>query len=239
METPPPQFTSYPRSQYRPSGVRFEALSEAFALFGKNWKPMVIGAIPGSLLVGIFTIASLVVYFQAVFGSNDILGGLARQYAFLFVVQIVEFVAIGGMVHAGLKVVRGEAIEYTDCFKMNGKAFTVLVACILMAICTVGGMMACFLPGLLLNGLFMATIPAIIDQRIGPIAGMVTSWEATKPTMWVALVLSLVNHILLSTGASLAGLGLVVLLPIFAMTICIVYRDTVLVPQETSHITFG
>ncbi len=233
MQTPPPQVVEYPRSNFKPSGVRFDVLSEAFQLFGKNAGIYVVGALPGTILVAIMTVVNFIIAFQNVDPAANPFAGLGLRFGLTVGISLAEIAMIGGLVNAALKQIRGESISVADCFDMRGKFFTILGSAILITLCVFSGTCLCIVPGLLMSGLFMVTIPVIVDRRAGPIEAMAASWGAIKPTMWVALTLALVVQILVSVGGTLIGLGLLVVLPVYAIVMALVYRDTILVHEET------
>ena len=236
MQTPPPNVVEYPRSNFRPSGVRFDVLGEAFQLFGKNPGIYVTGALPGTLLVAAMTVVNLVNAFNNAGNTANPFAGLGLQLGLSVGIYLAEIIMIGGLVNAALKQVRGETISVADCFHMNGKFFTILLAAFLTGLCVFCGAILCIVPGLLMSGLLMATIPHIVDKRSGPIEAMAASWDAIKPTMWIALTLALVVQILVSVGGSLIGLGLLVVLPVYALVQALVYRDTILIQEESRNL---
>jgi len=104
-------------------------------------------------------------------------------------------------------------------------ALPLIGASILIGIGTQIGAMLCIIPGLILAGLWMLTLPLIVDKKMGVIEAMSASFNALKSDMLTATLFYLVLSLVAAIGALLCGVGALFTYPLFPLAIAIVYRD--------------
>jgi uncharacterized membrane protein len=229
----PPQYVSYPRtSSLPPAGrVRFEALSEAFSFFGEKWQAWVVAALP-LVILSVVWVAYYFVSGVGLMGTNP----LTEVAAFMvtmglsLVYGLVLYVYTAGLVAMALKQVRGEEISAADGLLVFKSLPNLLVGVLLSGLAVLVGAMFCIVPGLIINGLLMLTIPLIIDRKLSPVAAMQASWDTVKSDMWTATGLMFVLYLLYSISTNFV-IGVVVGAPIYALGIAIVYRDFFITPE--------
>ena len=95
------------------------------------------------------------------------------------------------------------------------RSWALLIAFVLVHLLEWPAFVFCIFPGICVMTLFVAVAPAIVVERLGPLAGMGRSWRLTKsrfwPTMGVALLTGLLASVLgsiLGTPFSLAALAI-------------------------------
>jgi hypothetical protein len=211
--------------------VRLEVISEAFNLFGQNPTAWIVGSLPLLVLFVIFAAAWFLM------GDPDptnlavafsFLGSLCFFSVFFY---FIYFVLLAGLIQMGVKQVRGEPIKASDALDFGGNFFRVGFAGMLVILLTSVGILLCCIPGFLVSGLLMLTLPLITDRNLGVIEAMQASWDVIKGDLWLAAALMFILWLILSVSSNLCGIGLLVGAPIFALGTALVYRDFFITPE--------
>ncbi|MBL26253.1 MAG: hypothetical protein CMM50_01700 [Rhodospirillaceae bacterium] len=100
------------------------------------------------------------------------------------IVSLLSYVLVAGLVVFHLWHVRGGRVSAFAVLSGFRRPISVIVATILVWIVVVIGSVLFVLPGIWLMVKFMFVPMAIIDQKLGPIAGMKASWRATRALGW-------------------------------------------------------
>ena len=98
------------------------------------------------------------------------------------------------------------------------------------------------LPGFVVYGLLMLTLPLIIDRNMGVIEAMNESWNTLKNDWLNATVFHFVIFVIGYIGIVACGIGLLFTLPLYFLAVASVYRDFYLGrpvegPMEPFHYT--
>jgi hypothetical protein len=202
--------------------ISFDAISDAWPVmisaFGVYAGATVITAITGVLL-GIYIQLFLTYDYQ---GNPELTGpGLLL----LIGAGFIMFILTAGMMRMAINHLRTGRANLGDMFSVIDVFPSLLLAAFLLSIVFTIGCCLCCLPGLLFNGLYLFVIPLIVDQRMGPLNAMKTSWRTVAPQMWMALVFALVLLIIVSAGTSVFYLGLLFALPLSVMSVAVTYRN--------------
>jgi hypothetical protein len=216
--------------------VRFEVIGDAWQKLSANMAPWVLAALVVGILVGAIMGAYYVPVFAASFAAAAAGGGkdtppgldIGGQFIGMVVgtaVQIMQFVFLGGMVKMALNQLRGQPISVGDVFSGFAHFGPLALAGLLYSLGTQLGVLFCIIPGLLLAGLWMLTIPLIVDQNLDAITALTTSLKTLQPQMWMALLLYLVLSIVAGIGWVVCGIGMVVTYPLLPLGLTLVYRD--------------
>jgi hypothetical protein len=132
---------------------------------------------------------------------------------------------LGGMYRMACLQVRGKAITVTDLFGVTDVARELVLGCALYGvICFVAGMF-CVLPAFFAAGVLMFTLPLIVDGRLDALAAVRSSWNALKGQWFTATVFHLVAYLVTGLGACCCGIGLVLTMPLYCLSIAVLYRD--------------
>ncbi len=219
----------------KPALVRFEIIGEAWQKFSANMTPwllailfmlLITGAIMGAFYASVF--ASTFASAMANKGEPSPGGQIGSQLISIVVstaVNILQFVFLGGMVKMAIRQLRGETIAPADIFSGFQQFAPLALAGLLYTLGTQIGMVFCLLPGLLLAGLWMLTVPLIVDQNLDPIAALTASMKALQPQMWMALGLYFVLSLVAGIGALLCGFGMIFTYPLLPIGTALLYRD--------------
>ncbi|MEO6810795.1 MAG: hypothetical protein ABI353_16895 [Isosphaeraceae bacterium] len=207
--------------------VRFGAIGDAWELLLKHLGTWILTVILLILCQGAI---------NAVFGPSfvSIRGGrpalhavkLAPGQLFQSILSIaVNGFFLGGMVRMAAKQIRGLPIRALDLFEVVDVLPQLLLASFLVSLATLVGLSICIVPGLILAGLLMFTIPLVVDGRMEATAAFGQSIRALQGQWLSATFFHMVAGLAAVLGFLLCGVGVVVTAPLYALSITVLYRD--------------
>jgi len=161
---------------------------------------------------------------------GQIIGGIASQ----IIQWIVSSGLGGGAYYMGIKHIRGEAVSIGDLFSKIHLTPRIMGASLLMGLAIAAGMIFLIIPGLIVAGLLMLTIPLIVDKDMGAVEALGESWNALKHDWMIAPVYLFALAIVSALGALALGIGVIFTYPIFFLGTASVYRDFFLAPRDRS-----
>lgn len=220
-----------------PAEVNFDVITKAWEILKPNMGVWVIAFL---IYLGItFTISFIIGLITG--GSQTVqipTGGVPGQFPaspatpnlpVLILSNLIQFVIgqflLSGIYRMAIQQVRGRAPQLGAMFSVGDVLPSVLGAAILTTLATFAGVLFCIVPGLLLSGLFMFTIPLIVDRKLGAIDAMATSFNTLKSQMWMALAFALVIGLLSGAGILLCCVGIFVTAPLGILSLATLYRD--------------
>jgi hypothetical protein len=190
---------------------------------------MLVGAVTGSAARPTFTPSA-----GGVPGAVPVLP--TPNYPVMIVAQLIQFVVsqflIGGLYRMAINQVRSGQLNLGDMFSVTDVLPALLGAAILTGLATVIGFLLCIIPGLLLTGLLMFTIPLVVDARLGATEAMSASWNALKDQMLMAVLFLIVIGLLAGAGVLLCFVGVLVTGPLAILALALLYRDFFPQPQR-------
>jgi len=217
-----PQQPYAPAPQQPRGTVSLDVIGEAWKLVSANmgiW----IGATVVYLLVQI-VMSGLQRATQST-GPN----GLPQSTPMSFLLSIVGiFVTqffIAGLMTMALSTIRNGRAEFSQLTSGGAVLLPLVGAFILNAIIIGIGLVLCIVPGIIAMAGFMLITPIIVDKRAGAFGALGESWNAIKPHLGSALLLGIVLVLIVFASMIPCGLGLLVSLPLFQVSIALVYRD--------------
>ena len=223
-----------------------EWLSEAFSLFGQQWQPWV-GQGLVCLLIGYApSFLGMIAYMAIIFGSGlatasssappsstaftSMLAAMGALYGGIFLSLFPLVYLWCGMSRSAAMQLRGEPIRTRDVFSAGDVYLPALGSTLVVGVLYMVGLAFCILPGLLVLGLFSFVHPLVVEKRMGVMDALRTSWEVTKPQMWMYLLWHLLLIILASIGSYACYIGAAATLPIYVLAMMISYRDVIGLP---------
>ena len=221
--------------------IRFDTIGEAWRWLGQQRWPwagaMVILIV---IVVGVMFGANLV-FTGNLMGPNygpgfpqpsagQILGGFASQ----IIQWIVSSGLMGGAYFMAIKHIRGEAVSIGDLFSKFHLTPRIMGATFLMGLATFGGMILLIIPGFIVMGLLMLTVPLIVDKDMGAVEALRASWNALKHDWMIAPVYLLALSIASVLGVLALGIGVIFTYPLYFLGTASVYRDFFLAPRDRS-----
>jgi uncharacterized membrane protein len=219
----------------RPALVRFEIISEAWQKFSANMTPWLLATlfmllITGSIMGAFYTSVFASSFAAGMANKGELPPGsqIGSQLIGIVVgtaVSILQFVFLGGLVKMAIRQLRGETIAPADVFSGFQQFAPLALGGLLYSLGTQIGSLFCILPGLILAGLWLLTVPLIVDQNLDPIAALTASMKALQPQMWMALGLYFVLYLVGGIGALLCGIGAIFTYPLIPIGTALLYRD--------------
>ncbi|SIO60783.1 hypothetical protein SAMN05444166_6521 [Singulisphaera sp. GP187] len=224
-----PQFDAANARDYRQPVVRFSAIGEAWTLVQAEWFTWALTMLV--VLAGNSLVSKLA---DSLFhlGHNGGLVGfrwpMPREEMAVQVVlaALINGFFVGGMFRMACRQIRGMRIQVSDLFSVVDVLNELAMGAILCAVIVALVSFVCFvIPGLILHGLFMFTIPLIVDGRLTAIAAIQRSWNALKSQWLLATLFHAVTSFLSGIGTCFFCIGILLTGPIYVLSIAILYRD--------------
>jgi uncharacterized membrane protein len=131
-----------------------------------------------------------------------------------------------------IKQVRGQVISIGDVFDFGDVALQVIFASILTGIMLVIGFVLCFLPGFVVAGLVLFTLPLVVDKQMGAVEAISTSINTLKSQWLTATTFSIVVGFLYAAGILVCGVGIFVSAPVAILSIAVLYRNFFIGPSS-------
>ncbi len=204
-----------------------------------------------TLLLGVLTISFQVVSaIVSAFAGNVVMNGgeIVLTIAILLGSWIVSLWGVTGMVRGSWIALEGRKPEFSDFIRWDGRAAgRVFLRWIALGICFAVIGAVCVLAGFGLGQLneLLIIIPAVVaivlftylsvNQKFlpyvamleekGPIESIQRGRSAVDPSWWWVVLLLMVDSIIISIGALLCGVGLLVAAPVVACITTAAYRQ--------------
>jgi HEAT repeat protein len=207
--------------------IRFEAIGEAWRLLWRDIGVWIVAAlfvafgsaavhfalfllsIPISIMVGAFLPGEL--SFIAAFGSSAVSFGISGVF-------------IGGMYRMALHQVDGDSMGLKDLLPGSDVVLTLALASLLATVAAYAGFMCLVIPGWIISGILMFTMPLVVDARLKAVDALSLSWKTLKDQWLPATVFALVLWTVQLVGLLFCGLGSLVTLPLSVLSHSILYR---------------
>lgn len=219
---------AFPHGGYAPPpAVRFDAISEAWSLFRQNtgiWIAAVLLVVVVNAIVGV----AVQLPFQGMLrepGPAAMPGIVLTNLLAIVVSAVVNAVLYGGLVKMALNQLRTGTVSFEDLFSEIGNFGSLFLALLILQITIAVGLLIFVIPGLVIAGLTMLTIPIIVEQRIGPVDAIFKSIDVLKGQTLQATLFLLVLGVLSVVGLLLCCVGILFTFPLFYLGIAVVYRD--------------
>lgn len=221
----PQDYVQYPR--YRQADISVSLIGDAWNFVKSN---------PGVYIgfTAIMMTASIAIAF-AIQGPDIFTPNLGDPYAMYrhpsyWIGQGIQLLfstcIMGGLVRVAVKEVRGERASLGDAFGILSDGYiSVLAAWFLVTILTFAGVALCIFPGIALGALFLATLPALLDQELSPFGAMAWSVQNTKNYFWPILGLCLLGGLLVVLGACACYVGSFVAIPVYSVLTVLIYAQ--------------
>jgi hypothetical protein len=208
--------------------VRFGAIGEALDLLQERWPLWVFTVL--IVLAGYSVLGGLV---YSAFGFEDprrpwpFWIGLSRPGVVVhFVVStIVVGLFLGGMFRIACAQVRRRPVGVATLFSVLDVLPQLLLGSVLYALATYAGFCFLVLPGFIVSGVLMFTLPLIVDGGRDAPSALGQSWRALKGQWLVAAVFHAVAGFFAWMGVCCCGVGLVLTAPLYCLSIAVLYRD--------------
>ena len=239
MADAPPPYASYPRQNYqtspygRPPGVYIEAIGDAWNLVKSDLTTWVAASLIFFVVAGAMYAVTLALVVFLLLGGNMFATlptetGEMIAYQLKSLVLSLPLVAVLHTLIAGLQVMgvrqaSGQAINPGMVFQAFPRLLPILGVTVLMQIAITLGAMACIVPAFFLTGAFALAPMICVMQGKGAIESMSLSFKTLGNGSWMMFLVYFIASIAASLGVCACGFGLLVTLPLFAVTIGLHY----------------
>jgi hypothetical protein len=208
--------------------VRFNAIGEAWGLILGRW-PLWILTVAIVLVANSMLEGAVYSFFDVkpVGGAGPFWIGLSpKGHALQFILgTALNGIFLGGMFRMACQQVRGRDIGLGTFFGTIDAIPQVLLGSIVYGLATFLGFCVFVLPGFVVSGVLMFTLPLIVDGGLEATDALAQSWHALKRQWLTAAVFHLAAGFVAWLGVCLCGVGIVLTAPIYCMSIAILYRD--------------
>jgi uncharacterized membrane protein len=208
--------------------VRFSAIGEAWEFVKQSWGVWVVTilivligfSVLNGILASVFRIEPL-----REFGAFRFPLRTGGDWLRAILNTIVSGFFLGGMVRMACQQVRGFPVRVDTLFSVVDVLPELLLGSVLYGLASLIGFACLLLPGFILQGVLMFTLPLIVDGRLPATRSMAESWRVLKGQWLSATVFHLVLWAISGIGACFCGVGLLFTAPIYSLGIAILYRD--------------
>jgi len=226
-------YVGYGQSPYvQEPKVRFDAIGEAWGMVREK---MGVWA----LTMLIYVVAILIIQYGVQFllaavgllpNPLDRTPSFQMSYIFGYLISVFSSTVLGALLQGGLmrmaiKQTRGEEIQVSDLFAAGDRVGAIIVGQLLYNIAMGLGFWLCVIPGFIVAGRGMLTLPIAVDQNVGGNEAFSKSWDALKNDTLNAILFMIVVGLVSALGILGFGIGLLITAPIAPLAIAIVYRD--------------
>jgi hypothetical protein len=208
--------------------VRFSAIGQGWGLLLQRWPMWVL-----TVLIVMVCYSALSGVVVALFGVPVMRGakpfwmGLTQPgTAFQFILTaVVISPLLGGMFRMACRQIRGQVVGVETLFSVVDVLPQLILGSVLYGLATFLGFAALVLPGFVVSGVLMFTLPLIVDGGLDATGALAQSWNALKRQWLVATLFHVVAGFAASVGLCFCGVGFLLTAPLYCMSIAVLYRD--------------
>ncbi len=232
MAVPPGSTPPLHSNSARPQ-IRFDAIGEAWRVFQPNMSTWIVTELIFFVVVALCGFVGWLLFLAtavlfASIAERMPISILAIPITFFIpftVILAAEYAMLGGMYRMAIRQLRGEMVKPGDIFDIKDVLGQLMIGSLLTALATSIGAVFCGLPGLILAGLLMFTMPLVVDKRMNGIDAMKLSFNTLKSEIVMAVLFFIVCVFIGQIGSVACGIGVLFTLPLFFLSIAITYRE--------------
>jgi hypothetical protein len=223
-------FAGVRASSYRVKRVRLSAIGEAWGLFKAQWGTWILAGL--LVLLGNAALDAMV---SAIAGRGPHRGrgfrlevppGDTLLDAILSAVLNGFF--LGGLFLMACRQVRGYRVRVSDLFGITDVFTELSIGLAIYGLTCVLLLPFGVIPSFILAGVWMFTIPLIVDARLTALRAIGGSCGALKGEWIAAALFHFIVYVIAGTGACCFCFGLLFTWPLYCLSIAVLYRDTFL-----------
>jgi len=208
--------------------VRFSVIGDAWRLYKRHWGVWSVAIV--IVLLGNLIVTGIV---ASVLGHNMGRHHGGYRWPITPIHGTAQYLAnfaitgffLAGMLRMASNQIRGRAPRVEDLFAIPNVWFDVVLGSVLYGAAIFVGSWFCFIPGLIAAGLFMFTLPLVVEAKLPATGAMIQSCHALKSQWLTATVFHFVLSLLAGSGALLCGIGVIFTGPLYCLSIAILYRE--------------
>lgn len=212
------------------------AFTWAWFHFRKNWKFFVTGMLPTVVISLVYYAFFIALYLPFTWDLQtqsltdddavEFLKKMAILHAAFYAASIVTIALYANMLRAALMLADGHAPTFRTLVSTK-RLGRVMVACILLMLGMMIGMVLCYVPGLALALFSMFTLPFIIDKELPIFAAFKASFSLVRANFGLVLLTALAIGGVSYAGAMALLVGIAVSTPVALLLLAYAYRSLV------------
>lgn len=160
---------------------------------------------------------------QCVSEGPSVFSSLLLSAITLTLFVVLTSVIGAGIIRSSLGVTEGRAFSTAEVFKFTDLG-PVIVTSLLIGAGVLVGTILCFIPGIVFGFVSSYALYFVIDQKLAPVAAIKASFELVKNNLGSTIIWYLVAQVMVSIGAALCGLGLLVAFPLSVLGTAYTYK---------------
>jgi uncharacterized membrane protein len=157
--------------------------------------------------------------------SGSVILSMLMLAVMIFVVGSVGMVMMSNMYRMAIIALSGTKPSVNEMFKFGGNIGNIFTAALLVAVSTAVASCFFYIPGWIVGGLLMFTMPLVVDRNMPAMDAMKLSIDTLKNEVVMATLFYLVVGIAAGIGGVACGIGLVFTIPVLPIAIAMLYRD--------------
>ncbi|MDT5150044.1 MAG: hypothetical protein QOI01_1777 [Mycobacterium sp.] len=216
-----------------------EAFSWAWNKFSKNAVPLIVATLVYGLIVAAL---SVVVFVLANALSPDSIGSYSSDdtgfsysassgfglgsYVAIFLGSVLTFVVVGAFssaYYAGLlDIANGQPVTIGSFFKPRNVGSVVVASLLIGLVSSI--LSFCFIFSLVISLFTLFTTVSIVDRNLPPVDAIKASFAVVKANFVQVLLAWLIIGVIVTVGALLCGIGVIVAVPVATLFLVHTYR---------------
>jgi hypothetical protein len=208
--------------------LRFNVVRDAWRLYQRHWWTWSM-----AMLIVLIAYPLVGAALFAVFGLKWPGGGAGfrlpsgpGESALHYVgTTVVGGFFLGGMIRMASHQVLGRAPRLGDMFSVVDVGFQLLAGSVFYGAATFLGGLLCVIPGFIVSGLLMFTMPLIVIARRPATDAVAESWRILSPQWLTAAVFHLVLSVISGLGFVLCCVGILFTGPLYSLSIAFLFHE--------------
>jgi hypothetical protein len=208
--------------------VRFGAIGEGWELFKQQWGAWMLAVL---IVLICNSVINAMIYAAFRLDHGRGVGGFRvplrseGQVLQAVLSWIVNGFFLGGMFRMACQQVRGYAVRVETLFSVVDVLPELILGSALYGLACFAAFGCLVIPGFVVAGVLMFTLPLIVDGGLPATAALGQSWNALKGEWLTATVFHLILWAIAGIGSCFCCVGLLFTAPIYSLAIAALYRD--------------
>lgn len=211
--------------------IDFNSITKSIETLRGRWGTFAIATLITWLLLILPMIVLWIIYLPvaaigaAIFGEGAFLVTLPMFLLGPILVMAAYFPAVAGLLNMCLRTLDGETPSTDHLIEILKRPVPFIIGGVVVGILVGVGSMLCYIPGLIIAGLTLFTVPIMLVEKMAPIDAIKASFDRLKPHWLMATVFYFVITLISQLGVYACGIGLLFTIPVAMMSLAICYRD--------------
>jgi hypothetical protein len=208
--------------------LRFSVIGDAWRLYQRRW---VTWSLAMLIVLIAYSVAGSALF--AIFGERwpGGRGGFrlpprpnvgALHYVGM---TVVGGFFLGGMIRMATRQVFGGVPRIEDLFSVFDVGYHLLAGTVFYGAASFLASLFCVIPGFIVSGLLMFTLPLIVIARRPATNAVAESWKVLSPQWLTAAVFHFVLSIVSGMGILLCGIGILFTGPLYCLSIALLFHE--------------